>query len=111
MHVQIITFNLKDISEEEYRKVAESVAPAFTGLPGLISKHWLADAGTPGYAAGDMWGCVGSWYSGDWHSPGAQRYVGRVRADLAARHWLEPEWPEVGPSCSSAYGCPGPGRP
>jgi heme-degrading monooxygenase HmoA len=55
MHVQIITFNLKDISEEEYRKVAESVAPAFAGLPGLISKHWLADSETNTYGGTYVW--------------------------------------------------------
>ena len=73
-------------------------------------EHWLRGTGTRGYAAGDIWGCVGSWFSGDWHGDGAERYVARVRADLTARTWLQRDWPSVGPSCNSTYGCPGPDK-
>lgn len=73
-------------------------------------QHWLRETGTPTYAAGDMWGCVGAWFSGDWHSAGATRYLARVRADLSERTWLQPEWPRVSPSCSPTYGCPGPDK-
>lgn len=55
MHVQIITFNLKGIGEEEYRKVAEAAAPALASLPGLVSKHWLADAETNTYGGAYVW--------------------------------------------------------
>ena len=55
MHVQIVTFNLKGISEEEYQKLAEAVAPAFAEMPGLISKHWLADAETNTYGGSYVW--------------------------------------------------------
>ena len=72
-------------------------------------EHWLRTAGTPTYAAGDVWGCVGSWFSGDWHSAGAERYVSRVRADISDRTWLQPGWPRDRPPCSS-HGCPGPDK-
>jgi autotransporter family porin len=34
-----------------------------------------------------IWGCVGSWYSGEWYDPGAQAYIRAVKARLAARAW------------------------
>ena len=49
-------------------------------------QHWLRETGTPTYAAGDMWGCVGAWFSGDWHSAGATRYLARVRAEPLGAH-------------------------
>ena len=55
MHVLIVNFSLKDISEEEYRGIAESVAPAFANLPGLVSKTWLADAETNTYGGVYHW--------------------------------------------------------
>jgi hypothetical protein len=33
------------------------------------------------------WGCVGSWYSGDWYSSAAQGYIDRVKTALANRTW------------------------
>jgi hypothetical protein len=37
----------------------------------------------------DVWGCVGAWFSGDWHDrPGAQQYIGKVKAILADRGWF-----------------------
>lgn len=42
---------------------------------------WLEDFAAPGhaYAAGDAWGCVGRWYSGQWHDPLAERYIDCVQ--------------------------------
>jgi autotransporter family porin len=40
------------------------------------------------YAAGDLWGCIGKWFSGRWHDAGAETYITRVRATLGARTWL-----------------------
>lgn len=50
MHVQIIEFRLRGITEEGYREVCEQLAPAFAEIPGLLAKIWLADtdAGTYG---------------------------------------------------------------
>jgi hypothetical protein len=67
-------------------------------------EFWLRDSGA--YAAGDLWGCVGAWYAGDWHSSDANGYIHRVRAELANHTWLQPAWPKIHPSCSRVYGCP-----
>jgi hypothetical protein len=40
-----------------------------------------------GYAAGDLWGCVGWHYSGKWNDAPALKYVQRVRDELDARYW------------------------
>ena len=55
MHVQIITFGLKGISEEDYSKMAEAVAPAIAAMPGLVSKAWLADPETNTYGGAYIW--------------------------------------------------------
>ena len=66
--------------------------------------HWLT------HAAGQIWGCVGSWYSGDWHSTDADGYISRVKNELAHHTWLRRDWPANRQGCSSTYGCPGPDR-
>jgi autotransporter family porin len=39
------------------------------------------------YAAGDAWGCVGRWFSGQWHMAAGDGYVDRVRGYLDQRIW------------------------
>jgi hypothetical protein len=73
-------------------------------------EHWLNDTGTKNYAAGELWGCVGSWYAGDWHSSTANGYIARVRNEIANYTWLTAEWPHIRHACDPTYGCPGPGR-
>jgi hypothetical protein len=46
------------------------------------------------YVAGDAWGCVGRWYSGRWHTPAAEYYIGRVQSYLAQRIWETPNFQE-----------------
>lgn len=67
---------------------------------------WLDGTGPAPYTKGDLWGCVGSWYAGEWRTDRARGYAGRVRRELLNRTWLEADWPEVGPSCSPSFGCP-----
>ncbi len=55
MHIKIITFSLEGISEEAYRQQVEAVAPAFAGLPGLVSKSWLANEETNTYGGVYVW--------------------------------------------------------
>ena len=55
MHILIVNFSLKDMGEEEYRGVAESFAPAFANLPGLVSKTWIANAETNTYGGVYLW--------------------------------------------------------
>jgi Big-like domain-containing protein len=68
---------------------------------------WLKGSGTKNYAAGDIWGCVGSWYAGDWHSDVANGYISRVQTEMESRPWLASNWASIKPGCTS-YGCPGP---
>lgn len=51
---------------------------------------WLGN----GYVAGDMWGCVGRWYSGQWYSSSAQTYITKVKEYYNARPWLN--WTDYG---------------
>jgi hypothetical protein len=39
------------------------------------------------YAAGDLWGSVGAWFAGRWHTPPAEDYIKAVKAHLKARTW------------------------
>ncbi len=55
MHIQIITFSLEGISEQDYFQLIESAAPAFAELPGLVSKTWLANAQTNTYGGVYLW--------------------------------------------------------
>jgi hypothetical protein len=44
MQAQLITYQLKDISQAEYlQQMVEPDAPVLANVPGLISKTWLAD--------------------------------------------------------------------
>jgi hypothetical protein len=49
MHMQVVTFQLEDMTDAEFRAPCDEVAPAFAVLPGLISKVWLADEATGTY--------------------------------------------------------------
>ena len=39
---------------------------------------------------GDLWGCVGSWYSGGWYDQGAQNYIASAKQKLTSRTWAQP---------------------
>jgi hypothetical protein len=46
----------------------------------------------PGYSryhAGDIWGCLGRWYSGGWYDQGAVDYIQKVKAALVEKPWLQ----------------------
>lgn len=55
MHVQILNFQLKDVSEADYTKLAGELAPAFTTVPGLLGKVWLANSATGTYGGVYLW--------------------------------------------------------
>jgi quinol monooxygenase YgiN len=55
MHVQIVTFSLRDISDADYRSACEGLANIFADLPGLISMIWLADRATNTYGGVYTW--------------------------------------------------------
>ncbi|HEX6797439.1 MAG TPA: hypothetical protein VF116_06970 [Ktedonobacterales bacterium] len=52
---------------------------------------YLADRspppGYPAYHAGDLWGCIGRWYSGGWYDQGALDYIAKVKSALANKTW------------------------
>jgi autotransporter family porin len=51
-------------------------------------ESWLADQPpASGYHAGDMWGCIGSWYAGDWRSQEALGYINDVQSRYRERAW------------------------
>ncbi len=39
------------------------------------------------YSAGDLWGSLGTWYSGRWYANGTDWYIGRVWSELQGRAW------------------------
>lgn len=43
MHVLVVNFNWAGLSHADRISAAEEVAPAFAGIPGMISKLWLSD--------------------------------------------------------------------
>ena len=53
---------------------------------------WMKDYAAPGYTyrAGDVWGSLGAWYSGQWHDAGANTYIAQVKAHRDARTWAKP---------------------
>jgi quinol monooxygenase YgiN len=55
MHIQIITFNLTGITEEQYRATADKIAPAFAEMPGLLEKYWLADPTSNTFGGVYLW--------------------------------------------------------
>jgi hypothetical protein len=75
---------------------------------------WLGTTGTKSYSKGQLWGCVGAWYAGAWHTNGANAYINRVHRSLVDRPWLERGWPEVRAHCPAGRTCTGsrpPGNP
>jgi hypothetical protein len=60
---------------------------------------WLRDHGNTShgvYQAGDIWGCVGAWYSGNWLDGSAttpqtgEHYIAQVQRWMQQRPWLSP---------------------
>ncbi len=44
------------------------------------------------YAAGDLWGCVGRWFSGRWYTVPALDYIAAVQAYQQRRIWETPDF-------------------
>lgn len=55
MHVQIVTFGLNGVSDEDYQRASKDETEAFATLPGLISKIWLRNTETNTYGAVYLW--------------------------------------------------------
>jgi hypothetical protein len=52
---------------------------------------WLNSESRP-YLPGDLWGCVGAWYSGKWHDSGAQTYIASIKTHLQSKEWLKKDF-------------------
>ncbi len=46
------------------------------------------------YKAGDLWGCIGRWFAGRWHTSDAEGYISRVKGYLNQRIWETPNFQE-----------------
>jgi hypothetical protein len=44
------------------------------------------------YHQGDVWGCVGRWFSGQWRNPPALGYIAQVKEYLREKIWLKPNF-------------------
>jgi hypothetical protein len=44
------------------------------------------------YGPGDVWGCVGVWFSGRWHTPEAEGYITNVTNALNTKIWTQPQF-------------------
>jgi hypothetical protein len=42
----IVTFRLDGITHDQFVAACDEMAPAFAAVPGLVSKTWMADAGS-----------------------------------------------------------------
>ena len=55
MHIQVVNFNLKDLSDRDFRQASSDLAPMFAAVPGLLSKFWLADEQSNTYGGVYFW--------------------------------------------------------
>ncbi len=52
------------------------------------AETWLGGS----YGPGDLWGCMGLWFSGRWHDAPAEEYIGLLQGYLNQRIWETPEF-------------------
>ncbi len=52
---------------------------------------WLTQFNSS-YQAGDLWGCVGLWFSGRFHDEAANGYIAKVQQALQNRVWTQPNF-------------------
>lgn len=45
--------------------------------------------GYPRYHSGDIWGCLGFWFSGSWYTQGAIDYIAKVQQFYNQKPWLQ----------------------
>ncbi|MEO7804170.1 MAG: YdhR family protein [Actinomycetota bacterium] len=55
MHVQVVTFGLNGITEEQYHQTCDGATATFAALPGLLSKTWLRNADANTYGGVYLW--------------------------------------------------------
>ena len=55
MHIQIINFRLKGVTEADYASLCNDLAPSYAAVPGLERKTWLANSETGTYGGVYFW--------------------------------------------------------
>jgi hypothetical protein len=55
MHVQMVTFTLNGITEEQYHEACAAETESFAALPGLLSKIWLRSPESDTYGGVYLW--------------------------------------------------------
>ncbi|MCH2180923.1 MAG: YdhR family protein [Mariniblastus sp.] len=55
MHIQIVNFKLHEMTRADYDALLEQAAPQFPQIPGLKSKHYLADDEANVYGGVYVW--------------------------------------------------------
>ena len=87
--------------------VAYALAVRRACFEGYIS--WLDDVQPDaGYGPGDLWGCVGFWFSGRWHDDGAEQYIQHVQSLLDQKIWTTADFActkSLGESCTHDGDC------
>lgn len=59
-------------------------------------EQWLADQPPKSlYQAGDLWGCLGRWYAGNWRSDMALGYIDEVQQAYRTRAWEAQDFIEL----------------
>jgi autotransporter family porin len=58
------------------------------------NETWLNSTPDRGrdYAAGDIWGCIGLWFSGRWYTPDSTMYMNAVMQYLDQQIWTTPDF-------------------
>ncbi|MET4033394.1 quinol monooxygenase YgiN [Bradyrhizobium sp. JR7.2] len=55
MHIQIVTFNLENATQQDYLALSHELALTFAEIPGLQTKYWLADPAANTYGGVYIW--------------------------------------------------------
>ncbi|MFN0102663.1 MAG: YdhR family protein [Bryobacteraceae bacterium] len=56
MHIQIVNFNLHEMSDSDYAEACDTLfAPAFQNVEGLLAKVWLRNSRTNTYGGVYTW--------------------------------------------------------
>jgi quinol monooxygenase YgiN len=55
MHIQVVNFHLRDLSDARFREICDDIAPAFAEVPGLHAKVWLANPAANRYGGVYTW--------------------------------------------------------
>ena len=61
MRIQVVNFNIEGINHDDFLQIADTAAPAFAEVPGLVSKIWLCDQENNTYGGVYTWEMSKRW--------------------------------------------------